>query len=176
VHNSGKLLILGIVALALLLAAASWLFRYKATHRAAEFWGSNGVASIRDAPDVVYTQTRPNEPGNGGAMDMVVVRRKVSAAPGLTHLRNALLEDKSFEWPASEPPPGTKWPYSLEFHMNRDGGTSYAIVFSADLQWLCGGWAEGATGEELSCRSCRPIAKGLAEMFAEFAAWTSAGH
>ena len=51
---SGKLLILGILTLAALLAGAGWWFRYKATHQAARFWGPQAVRLIRDAPRVVF--------------------------------------------------------------------------------------------------------------------------
>jgi hypothetical protein len=48
-RNSGKLLIFGILTVAVLLAGASWWFRYIATHRAARFWGPEAVRLIRDA-------------------------------------------------------------------------------------------------------------------------------
>ena len=51
-EKSGKRLILGVVAACLVAAIASWWFRYAATHRAAQFWGSQAVALIRDAPHV----------------------------------------------------------------------------------------------------------------------------
>ena len=46
---SGKLVIIGIVGVALAGAGAGWWFRYNATHRAAEFWGPQAVRLIRDA-------------------------------------------------------------------------------------------------------------------------------
>ena len=44
---SGKLIILGILAVALLAAGISWVFRYNATHHAAGFWGSKAARLIR---------------------------------------------------------------------------------------------------------------------------------
>src|SRR5262245_471220 len=95
--TSGKLVILGVVAIATVAAAASWWFRYKATHRAAEFWGSEDARLIRDAPIV----------------EMYEPARDISAARGLVHLRNALLEDRSFQWPSKPVSPDVHWKQGL---------------------------------------------------------------
>src|SRR5215212_1559074 len=50
---SGKLVIIGILTIALTGAAVSWFFRYNATHRAATFWGGETATLIRDAPQVI---------------------------------------------------------------------------------------------------------------------------
>ena len=86
-RNSGKLLILGIVAAAVLLAGASWWFRYNATHRMAEFWGPDVARRIRDAKRVYIS--RMNRDAEGAMLTDYT--RDVSSAPGLTHLRAALL-------------------------------------------------------------------------------------
>jgi hypothetical protein len=51
-YYSGKLVIIGILAVAVASAAASWWFRYAATHRAAQYWGPETARLIRDAPTV----------------------------------------------------------------------------------------------------------------------------
>src|SRR4051794_4880249 len=56
---SGKLLIIGILVLALVAAAASWWFRHNATHRAAKFWGPEAAILIRDAPNVELLVLQP---------------------------------------------------------------------------------------------------------------------
>src|SRR5688572_29599931 len=81
---SGKLVIVAILAFALAAAGASWWFRYNATHRAAKFWGPDDARRIRDAPfvELYYINDDP---------DALSTIREISKAPGLTHLRHALL-------------------------------------------------------------------------------------
>jgi hypothetical protein len=158
VQNSGKILIIGIVAAAAALAGGGWWFRYSATHRAAEFWGPRAVRLIRDAPRVTFVDLDADEPAH---------RRDVSSARGLTHLRNALLEDRSFDWPASTGPLVTKPSKMLEFGLDSDvAGSALRLYFSPDLHWVMDASPDGTTHSAISSR---PIAKGLAEMFGEFA-------
>jgi hypothetical protein len=158
VQNSGKLLILGIVALATLLAGAGWWFRYTATHRAAQFWGPKAVRLIRDAPQVQFMDLQSDVPG---------MQRDVSSAHGLTHLRNALLEDRSFDWPASGKALVTKPSKLLEFRLEPDEmSPPLRLYFASNLEWVIDASPDGT---KQGAVSCRPIAKGLADMFGEFA-------
>ena len=84
--KSGKMLILGVVAIGLAAAAVSWWFRYSATHRAAEFWGPEAATLIRDAAHVTLRSNKPSVDEQGG--DEPDVPRDISSAKGLTHLRN----------------------------------------------------------------------------------------
>src|SRR5882724_5292436 len=113
-HNSGKLLIITMFVAALAAAAASWWFRYEATHQSAQFWGPEAARLIRDAPTVELltlqladkTQSAPSSPDTsalsvstfGHKIWTIAAKRNISTAPGLSHLRNALLEDRSFNW------------------------------------------------------------------------------
>jgi hypothetical protein len=151
-HCSGKLVILGILAVALASAAASWWFRYAATHRAAEFWGPQSARLIRDAPRVslmrLFLSTAPKT-------------RDISNAPGITHLRNALLEDRSFEWgqPIDAAPKGGGWKLAFS---DPASGERFTIRFTSDCR--------GAVGEDGPMRrvvSTEPISKGLCEVFGE---------
>jgi hypothetical protein len=83
----------------------------------------------------------------------------ISSARGLVHLRNALLEDHSFQWPPLKISPDVQWTQGLRF---RDGGTSVPVLFSQDFKFV----RTPNSGEMLSCE---PMTKGLREMFAEFA-------
>jgi hypothetical protein len=163
---SGKLVIIGILTVALTGAAVSWYFRYNATHRAAEFWGPETARLIRDASVVeVFDPPTPiaipdnDAAGVGGFIDSSETR-DVSSARGLVHLRNAFLEDHNFDWPAKPLSPEVQWKHGLIF---RDKGPSQAaiLLFSSDLKLM----QVAGTKEMLSCA---PIAAGLREMFAEF--------
>src|SRR3954463_1323997 len=103
---SGKLVIITVLVVAIAGAAFSWFFRYNATHRAAEFWGQRITRAIRDAAVVqVYTPKRPitlpkNQSGERAGFIDDAELHDISSARGLVHSRNALLEDRSFKWPA----------------------------------------------------------------------------
>src|SRR4051812_15803668 len=86
---SGKLLIVGILTVAIAAAAASWWFRYSATHRAAQFWGPETARLIRDAS--VVEIWRPSNPIISTSAAPLVESsdlHDVSSARGLVHLRN----------------------------------------------------------------------------------------
>jgi hypothetical protein len=154
-NASGKLVILTIVAVALAAAGTSWWFRYKATHRAASFWGPEGSQMIRDAPRVLLTRTPLSAPS---------LTRDISTAPGITHLRNALLEDRSFKWGQgiSIAPKGGSW--TLEFSTPASG-EPFAILFSTDCRAAKAIGDDGAKKEWQV--STEPISKGLREVFDE---------
>jgi hypothetical protein len=163
---SGKLVILSIVAVAVAAAGTSWWFRYNATRRAAEFWGPDVVRLIRDAPSIELLKLAPaDESPASNTLTIhdeqyrLVTRIDASFWPGMTHLRNALLEDRSFKgynvqlesWP-------NKWRWALIF---RDGQNLTTVLFSDDCKNTTLSEGHGQTAR------CDPIAAGLREMFAE---------
>ena len=164
-YYSGKLVIIGILAVAVASAAASWWFRYAATHRAAQFWGPETARLIRDAPTVELYQSKPPATFTPlSRIDDFLERadaRDVSNAPGLTHLRNALLEDRSYRWPPRPMQPVQRWPWLLSFRNERQNEAA-VLVFSPDWQYV------GRLGRK-EVVSCQPIADGLAEMLGELA-------
>jgi hypothetical protein len=167
---SGKLVIIGLVMVAFAGASASWIFRYKATHRAAEYWGP-AASLIRDAPIVEFNHLIPPPDsfilGDGEfsgtlALEDPKEARNVSFARGLAHLRNALLEDRSYIWPPRPPHPQTRWPWELTFR-SEDGKHSTILLCSRDCTFVAR-FDPGAA----NVISSEPIAAGLREMFAEF--------
>ena len=159
--NSGKRLILAVIAFGLLAAAASWWYRYSSTHRAVQFLGPQVAALIRDAPHVTLRSDAPSIDAAG--TDEADVPRDISNAKGLTHLRNALLEDASYDWTAAVPA-DTNWTHSLVFD-GADGAEPRAVVmFSPDYSWM----ANGSTGDPAKhVVSTKPISQGLQEFFAD---------
>jgi hypothetical protein len=162
VQNSGKLLIGAILAVAILLAGAGWWFRYEATNEAARFWGPHAVRLIRDAPGVELARgsqvSTARQPGSS---------RDVSQAHGLTHLRNALLEDRSFTGTKSiesrSMAPGTLFQggWSLVFH-DPSRGEELTIFFPTDCTAVA---FDADDGRRVA--STGPIAAGLRRMFSE---------
>jgi hypothetical protein len=179
---SGRILILGVVFVALAGAAVVWWFQFNATHRAAEFWGPEASILIRDAPQVEFVElqpTRREEAANNPLQSVVIsdhaytfVRRHdISHAHGLLHLRYALLRDASFLWPPRRVKSATTWQWGLRFSDSHSElapqsfATSRTIYFSSDLQLMM----RDQRGEKASpVLSSEPIAAGLREMFDEF--------
>jgi len=151
-EKSGKRLILGVIVIGLAAAAASWWFRYSATHRAAQFWGPQAATLIRDSPHVTLR--------SGTSADE---QRDISAARGLTHLRVTLLEDDSYDWSAAGPP-DTNWDSSLVFETSEGAEPRAVILFSPDFLWA----ANGSSGNPAQhAVSIGPIAEGLKKFFSE---------
>jgi hypothetical protein len=178
IYVSGKLVILTIAAVALGAAAFSWWYRYTSTRRAAAFWGPAAVALIRDAPSVHWIKVEPlrdmsqhvHHPGGVFPEDYhllsgiwhVTERRDVSKAPGLTHLRNALLMDRSFRVDERAAP--EEWHNGLEFRQSPEGQT-LVIFFSADGGRMLR--QPPAAGADLAAPSAR-FAEGLTEILADW--------
>jgi hypothetical protein len=156
--TSGKLVIIAILAFALAAAGASWLFRYSATNQAARYWGPEGSQLIRDAQKV-FLQRIPPETGAG--------RVEISQARGITHLRNALLEDRSFNW-ASKTIGETELKWVLTFFDSETG--KFMNIGIADDCHVIRGYTLGVNRVQvMQPISCEPIANGLREMFTELA-------
>jgi hypothetical protein len=189
---SGKWLIIGIFGLALAAAGGSWLFRYNATHRTAAFWGPEAARLIRDAPQVTLFRepitiaravvdalpADATESDARAGVDQKIMDSgiDVSNAHGLAHLRNALLEDRSFAWPSEDVSllnyANFGDPYWLLVFQDPATGKAAKIHFSEDCrQAMRTSNPKGPVGnKEGALISAEPIASGLAEMFTEFSA------
>jgi hypothetical protein len=164
-EKSGKRLILGVLAFGLVAAAASWWFRYSATHHAAQFWGPQSVELIRDAKHVTLRSDIPSADGAGG--DEADVPRDISNAKGLTHLRSALLEDANYDWNAAGPP-DTNWSNSPAFAAAEGSEPRAVVLFSPDYKWISSGTAPDPTKSVVATTG--DFAAGLKKFFAEAAA------
>lgn len=155
----GKLLITGIVVLALLLAGFSWWFRFQATHRTAQFLGPDAARLIRDAP--LVEAFRWNEPV-AFADHSTATGKDVTHARGITHLRAALLEDRSYDWDSPHDQPRL-YRFCLRF-TDAQRGQELSLYFDDPCEWM-----DCSHGDALpkTTISCRPISDGLRTIFAE---------
>jgi hypothetical protein len=174
-NASGKLVIVAIVAIAVAAAGVSWWFRYDVTHRAAEFWGPKTARLIRDAPIVQFWTHDPptnlpeliaSEVSAESTRDPSTVQ-DVTHARGFVHLRNALLDDRSFRWPPNPPAPGTDWKWMLRFQ-NEVANEDSILVLSSDCRFIAD------FDRPYEALSCEPIAAGLAQVFAELSSQPAA--
>ena len=150
--NNGKLVIGAIFFVALAAAVSSMVVRYQATRRILQFWGTETVALVSAAPTVEALRL-----GSAGGEQNVTERVDISHARGLVHLRQALLDDRSFAWDEREEPGKPDWSYGLRFG---DDSKSVTLVFTADFR-------QASRSDSPSIVSSAPIAKGLATLFAE---------
>jgi hypothetical protein len=94
-------LVLGLLGLAVGLAAFAVWFQWDQTRRCLAFFGPAAARQIQSAPRV--------ELWTLAAEDDVIRQsevRDVSKAPGLVHLRRGLVEDVNYRWGGPEPAPG----------------------------------------------------------------------
>jgi hypothetical protein len=169
-NASGKLVILGILSVAVAAAGTAWWFRYNATRRAAIFWGSAESQLIRDASRVdlcilgaAKVQMDAFAPFELESGEDVYVSRQfeISSAGGLSHLRNALLEDRSYVWPSQALDLEPDWKWMLAFR-DETRGRRIFILFTSDCSQMA------QLGHDLSkVLTSTPIAAGLREVFAE---------
>jgi hypothetical protein len=129
------------------------------------FWGPQ-AAELMDRSESVELMRLGPEPGGdraagsmlaaGKARLAVLARRDMSRAAGLVHLRQALLEDRSYAW--ERPPPASlQWDTALVFGQ---GKQSVTALFSLDDGWVAHAGSPRAV-------SVAPIVEGLRKMFAE---------
>jgi hypothetical protein len=173
-NASGKFVIIGILIAAAAAAGTAWWFRYSATREATEFWGPDAAAMIRDAPHVALIALEPGKdsPQDLSTSDAVVeignqlfaVKKRwdISSAPGLSHLRNALLEDRTFVSIRSFRP--QDWNSGLEFRTSPDSG-ALRILFASNYATLLRHWP-GHGDDRIN--HCDAIESGLQTTFCEW--------
>ncbi len=143
----GTRLVLGLVLLALALAAFAVWFQWGQTRRCLNFYGPAAARSIQTAPRAELWSLAADR-GRVRATS----RLDISRAPGLVHLRRGLIEDVNFSWTVgvrvdsqtdadsgsddgSDPaggregrlPPGS-WDEAIAFFATADAETPAAVV------------------------------------------------
>lgn len=160
-EKSGKHLILGVLAACVVAAAVSWWFRYSTTRRAVEFWGAESATLIRDAQHVTLRSDAPSADGEGG--DEADVPRDITDTKGLTHFRNALLEDSSYHWDSAIVS-DIDWANSLVFAAAEGAEPRAVVLLSKDFRWVSNGSAPNPN--ERVAATSGEFAAGLKEFFA----------
>jgi hypothetical protein len=174
--NRGRLVIVGIVALALVAALFSTWYHYQHAHRSREFWGTSMAVLIAQAPQVEALRLDATEAGDspdqaaegesnmvlpiefGGRSWSVVSAKEALKAPGMSNVRRALVLDTTFDWtsPPSDSPP--HWQYALEFTDERHWTT---VLFDFDSRQVA------LTGGRKTALLDPAASKDMREFFAE---------
>jgi hypothetical protein len=114
----GTRLVLGLVILALGLAAFAVWFQWNQTRRCLAFYGAAAARSIQAAPRTELWSLAAGGPGL-----RVASRLDVSRAPGLVHLRRGLIEDVNFRWDVNfRRDVNFRWGYSDRGPVGGDAG------------------------------------------------------
>lgn len=177
--NSGKLVSLGVLLLAIGLGAFAWTYHRSRSDRAVNYWGAQNAVFVRTAPQVALARLvavrddqvdasvgRSSEPAARVVMIddrpwQVLDERDITNAPGLVHLRQALVQNSSFDWSRSEGDASEgSWDYVLRFRSNAHSPEKLLDT------------AIGITNKRLQCLDGRPpiglrIADGLETFIAE---------
>ena len=122
---SGSRLVIGLLLLGVVAGVTGIWYQRGQTRRCLAFYGVDVARSVAAAPRVEVWSV-PRGFAAAAALDQSllldpvgVVRRDVSAAPGLVHMRRGLVEDANFVWPVQETVSAVS-----------SGGGATAIVFS----------------------------------------------
>jgi hypothetical protein len=157
--NRGKMVIVGIVLVALAAASFSAWYHYQGQQRAQQFWGTTSAVLIAGAPEVELMrlgeahETNPDESDSEPSADAESAPRALefgdlawkidemkdaAAAKGINNVRRALVQDTTFDWrrPADESEP--HWQYAIGFTDNRNWATVLFDLESARVA-LTGG-------------------------------------
>ena len=119
---NGKLLILGILAVAVAAATFAWRYQQARGYRVLAALGSPAAVLIRLAPEIelwqlerVEASVDQSEAWSLDGVDYGVVdQRDLSHGSGIVHARQALIEDRSYVWGHVEQVPNT-WTHALRF-------------------------------------------------------------
>ncbi len=157
-QNSGKILVLALVGIALLLGVTSWWYRYEAAHRASQFWGP--VASRLIAQGEGFEAITQDAAGNETRTDL-------GSARGQAHLRHAFMSDSNFAWDKPVDAAAIEWRWTLRFYKgNADEGNTgdeqAKVLLSADLKTI--GKRDPAT-KEVKAFPCEPMTDSLTAYF-----------
>ncbi|HUE72746.1 MAG TPA: hypothetical protein VMP01_17805 [Pirellulaceae bacterium] len=137
--NRGKLAVLSILVLAIGLAGFAWWYNYHKSQRPIEFWGRNGIARIRHAPQVELLRLR-REAGTSSGLTIsansyaVSAQADISKTQGLKNGRDALVRDDSYDWKAVENDRSlSEYTHAVRF---RDASGTTTVAFDFEREQL----------------------------------------
>ena len=134
-----RLIIAGMLLLAVAAGIAAIWYLRGLSQRSMEFWGPASELILHAPLVEVYELSSTDEAHN------------ISRARGLINVRRGLMNDASYDWSAQPKPADGNWRYALRFQDSKGGAT---ILLSIDPPLAM-------KSDRTQCVSTRPIAKGL---------------
>ena len=190
--NSGKIVIVTIVVVALGAAAFAAWYQYRGQKNALDFWGTTSAVLIAEAPRIsifVLGEAGPSEQdqdeseaaeaeeGEAGYPKSleyadrawkVLSAKPGHEAPGIKNIRRALVQDTTFDWKTTPSDIEPEWQYAIAFTDNRNWAT---VLFDFETGRVA------LTGGKKSAPLDPAASKDLREFFAEqFASSAPAEH
>lgn len=160
-QHSGKKLVLGLLAVAMIAGAVSWFYQFESSYEATTFWGSQVAPLIARPSQVEIRQFVPTVTDSeqlwqpdalGEPMDLSKVR-------GMVHLRRVLMLDSSFNWDKEIEASQIPWKWRLEL---ADANNTALIVLADEFQAI--GVLE-SDSQQVRVVDCQPMADSLREYF-----------
>ncbi|MCA9198251.1 MAG: hypothetical protein KDA87_11965, partial [Planctomycetales bacterium] len=104
VANQGRMVVIGMVVVALAAAIFAWTFRLSQGQQILTFWGADAASAIRLGSEVKLLQLEAGQIDSSNAlvrslngMDWTAAI-DISKTSGLVHARQALITDASYAW------------------------------------------------------------------------------
>ena len=141
----GSRVVVGLLLLAVALAAFAVWFQWRQTRRCLRFYGPVAARSIQAAPRVELWRLAV-DPASGRLI--AAERRDISKARGLVHLRRGLVEDANFAWGSTGTGrlPVASWDAALAF-FDDTAGRPIVLAFDLDREgWLTAVGRPGRVG------------------------------
>ena len=136
----GKYAILAVLVLGLVGATGGWWYRGQLQRNAITFLGADNATLIQEAPSVILLQLEPADAsGLGGEEQPLAVadreftvtnRVETGRAPGLIHLRQSLINDRSYNWQQSAAGCEPQWKYAIRFDDEAKRAVTVLLDFS----------------------------------------------
>jgi hypothetical protein len=180
--NSGKIVIVTIVVVALGAAAFAAWYQYRGQKNALDFWGTTSAVLIAEAPQIsifelgeaASSEQEQDEPEAVEGEDAETAHPKsleyadrswkvLSAkagheAPGIKNIRRALVQDTTFDWKTTPSDVEPEWQYAIAFTDNKNWAT---VLFDFETGRVA------LTGGKKSAPLDPAASKDLREFFAE---------
>jgi len=142
--NRSKMLVLGIVLLAVMAGMGAWYHQYFRGDQSLAYWGADFTTVIRHATKVELLLVEPaNESGQSSdllsleiadAAYLISEQIDITKTRGLTHARQALVEDASFDWESGPSNQQLRWQYVLRFTLE---GRQTAVALDLESGFAC---------------------------------------
>ena len=146
--DAGKLVTLGILGLALVLGVFAWTYHKSRSDRAIDYWGAENAVRVRRAPRLSLSRLRRATAGAAeadatqpviqidGETWQVEPAIDITEALGLVHLRQALVENGSFDWSRPRGGESLTWDYLMRFEEEGPDATPLEVAIGLDSACL----------------------------------------
>jgi hypothetical protein len=170
-NNRGKLVILGILLVAVAASLFAVYYQYRSQDHALDLWGTTSARLIASSPQVevlllgeetdVESEPAADAPARVESGDQawrVAASHDAVGAKGIANVRRALVMDTTYDWAVADSLPPPVWKYAMTFSDGKDWAT---VLFDFDTGQVA------LTGSRKTGRLNRMASDDLAQFFVE---------